>query len=281
MTHPRAVPALASGCALVAIVNAVILGAAAWNKSGAGRTEMTLTERELALPAYREPESSSLRLTLKFASDPLPAVSRVLRRKGLEPPAVDEPWLDRDKLDALGFRLNGESIPSDRTALIVLELDGDSWIRWLTDREARLRDSLPQADAEAVLALDRAMRSRLVPIDAGRDAAALRSRYPDRARHLIVPGLVRAVRKGSVSGGAAWRGQIALLAVSDLRVPRELAPALTNVLPLETERAAFERERREPQISWPSPSAPRYRAVVAFGRANEPWLVSVDAPRSD
>jgi hypothetical protein len=285
VTRPRSVVALLAGCALIVIVNAVILGEAVWNRGGERLAELTLTERELAVPQFRENESSGLVLTLKFASQPPTAVQRVAWRKRNELPAVDYPWLDRGKLEALGFRLGPEpSAPPDehggvdareRTAFVALELDGDSWTGWLAAREDRVRKHLSDADAAAVLALDREMRSRLVPVDAGNDAEALRRRHPDRARYLIVPGLVRAVRAGPDSGGASWRGQIAEVFVGDIRVPRELAPALKKFLPRETSGEAFEREQREREVSWPAPTPPRYRAVVVFGRRNDPWLVSV------
>ena len=283
--RPKSVVAFLAGCALIVIVNAAILVAASRNRGGDRLAELMLTERELAVPEFREDESSGLFLALKFASEPPPAVQRIAWRKRADLPSVDYPWLDRAKLEGLGFRLGTEaSVPSDehahvdvsqRIAFVALELDGDSWARWLAAREDRLRKRLPQAEAEELLALDRTMRSRLVPIDAGRDEASLRRRFPDRARYLIVPGIVRAVAGGADAGDPAWRGQIADVLVSDLHVPRELAPALKTFLPQETQDAVSKREQRERPRSWPAPTPPRYRAVVAFGRRNEPWLVSV------
>jgi hypothetical protein len=269
------VAALVSGGALIVIVNAAILGTARSNREGERLAELTLTERELAVPAYREAESSSLRLKLKFASESPPALQRVAWRKQADLPAVDYPWLDRGKLESLGFRLDSNSNPGLRIAFVALELDGDSWTRWLAAREDRLRKRLPPDDAEAVLALDRSMRSRLVPVDAGRDVAALRRRFPDRARYLIVPGLVRAVSGGPDAPDASWRGQITDILVSDIGVPREMAPVVNEFWPRETTSEAFSKEKREQQVSWPAATPPRYRGVVVFGQRNEPWLVSV------
>ncbi len=279
--RPKSVVALLAGCALIVIVNAVILGAASRNRRGDHLAELTLTERELAVPEFREDESSGLFLTLKFASEPPPAVQRTAWRNRADLPSVDYPWLDRSKLEALGFRLGTEPGVSQRTAFVALEFDGDSWTRWLAVREDRLRKRVPQDEAEALLALDRMMRSRLVPVDAGRDAETLRRRFPDRAHYLIVPALVRAVQGGADAGDPSWRGQIAEVLVTNLHVPRELAPALKTFLPKETEAEAQKRERRERQLSWPVPTPPRYRAVVAFGSRNEPWLVSVSEIAAD
>ena len=273
--RPKSVWALLAGCALVVVVNAVILGTAVWNRKGDRLAELTLTERELAVPEFREDESSGLFLTLKFASEPPASVRRAAWRKRDDLPAVDYAWLDRNKLEALGFRLGPEPSLGARTAFVALELGGDSWTRWLAAREELLRKRLPESEAEALLAVDRVMRSRLVPIDAERDERVLRRRYSDRGRILIVAGLVRAVKGGADTGDPAWRGQILAVFASNLRVPRELAPALQKFLPQETQDAVSERERRERQVSWPAPAPPRYQAVVAFGRRNEPWLVSV------
>jgi hypothetical protein len=279
--RPKSVVALLAGCALIVIVNAVILGAAARNRGGDRLAELTLTERELAVPEFREDESSGLFLTLKFASEPPPAVQRIAWRKRADLPSVDYPWLDRAKLEGLGFRLGTEPGTIQRTAFVALEFDGESWTRWLAAREDRLRKRLPQDEAEALLALDRTMRSHLVPVDAGRNAETLRRRFPDRARYLIVPGIVRAVQGGADAGDPSWRGQIAAVLVSDLHVPRELAPALKTFLPQETEDAVSKREQRERQLSWPAPAPPRYRAVVTFGSRNEPWLVGVSEIAAD
>jgi hypothetical protein len=267
------VAAFLAGCAVVAIVNAVILGAAARNRRGEHLSELTLTERELAVPEFHEDEGSGLVLTLKFASEAPQSVQRRAWRRRDDLPAVEYDWLDQAKLEALGFRIDTDRNAGDRVAFIVLELDGESWTRWLTAREERLRKSLSQGDADALLALDRTMRSRLVPIDAGLDEQALRSRYADRARYLIVEGLVRALR--DADGTGTWRGRVARLSVSRIRVPRELTAAFSKFLSRETESAVLESERKERQVSWPAPAPPRYRVVVAFGRRNEPWLVSL------
>jgi hypothetical protein len=277
----RSLAALLAGGAVVVIVNAAILGTAASNRRGDRLAELTLTERELAVPAYREPESSILFLTLKFVSEPPQAVQRTAWRRRSELPPADDPWLDRAKLEALGFHLGSDTLAGEREVYVALELNGDSWARWLAAREERLRTRLPPAEADAVLALDRTMRSRLVPVDAGNDEISLRARFPDRTRYLIVRGIIRAVRGSADASDVAWSGQVADLAVGGLRVPRELAPALKEFLPRETQAEAFAREQREPQPSWPARTLPRYGAVVAFGSRNEPWLVSITGARAD
>jgi hypothetical protein len=271
----KAFAALLFGGALIVIVNAVILVAAAMNRRGDHLAELTLTERELAVPEFREDESSGVFMTLKVASEPPAGVQRFAWRNRADLPSVDYPWLDRAKLETLGFRFGAEPGVRQRTAFIALEFDGDSWTRWIAAREDRLRKRYSPGEAEALLALDRTMRSRLVPVDAEPDAGTLRRRFPDRARFLIVPALVQAVHDGAADRDTSWRGQIAHMLVSKIHVPRELTPALTTFLPQETAAEVERRERDDRRNSWPSPTAPRYRAVVAFGSRNEPWLVGV------
>lgn len=300
MIRPRSVAGLAGGCALIAIVNAVVLGSAAWNRGAEHPVRLTLTERELALPEFREDDSSGLFLEFRFAGQAPPAVRRAAWRRQHVLPFVDFPWLDAAKLRELGFRLDPPGAgPTDdhdhtatttRRAFVVLEFEGDAWTRLLTVREERvaaIRDEAgsgaaePQAlaDAEAVLNLDRIMRSRLVPIDAGFDEEELRARYAGKPGTVIVEAVVGAVREGAETDDASWRGEIQRLVIADVRVPAELRPAMTAFLPAETEAAASRRERAERQVAWPAPVSARYRATVAFGRRNEPWLVGVEAIR--
>lgn len=284
MTRPRSIMALVAGSALVVAVNAVILGSALMNRTGERLAELTLTERELALPAFREDDSSVLLLSLKLASEPPQSVQRLAWRRRDELPAVAYPWFDRSKLEALGFRLGPDAPPppdghdhakpSERLAFVALEFDGDAWRGWLAAREESLRKRLSPEEADALLALDRTMRSRLVPIDAGNDERELRRRYPDRARHLVVQAIVRAVRNAS-DAGSVWHGQISTLLVTDIGVPGELAFVLKPFLSKETPAEVLEREQKLKAGTWPAPTPPRYRAVVAFGSRNEPWLVGV------
>jgi hypothetical protein len=117
------------------------------------------------------------------------------------------------------------------------------------------------------------MRSRLVPIDAGLDEAALRLRHAGEPRTLIAEAVVAAVREGAGAGDASWRGRIAFLMLADVSVPAELRPTLATLL---SPQAAAPRERADETVAWPAAAPPRYRATVAFGRRNEPWLVSVE-----
>ena len=49
---------LLANIALVVITNAAILGVAAWNRWGTPRAALELSERELAMPSFKQPEST-------------------------------------------------------------------------------------------------------------------------------------------------------------------------------------------------------------------------------
>lgn len=294
--------AVAAGCAVILIVNVALLGAAAWNRQGEPRAALTLTERELALLTDMQEEKSGLVLSIRLASQVPEVVQRAGWRKRYEFPSFEHLWLDRDKLRELGFAVDLD--PTDpaadayytrarkRRAYVVLEFEGDAWDRWLAEQEKQLDELRREvakgaaeagalADAEALLSLDRAMRSRLVSVDVGTDAEALRRRYPDRRRYAMVEGLVRPELVRRQDEAPFLTGVVRGPLVRQVNVPLRLRRPLEPFVPTETRREREAREREEAETGWPSPSPPRYRAVVAFGRRHEPWLVSVDAIEPD
>ena len=150
-------------------------------------------------------------------------------------------------------------------------MDGKAWNCWIAKRRRQVEeekrkkpesDCPPGSDLEQMLVSG----SRLVVVDAGRDRHALRRRYPDRSRYLVVPGTVHAteVRPG------AYEGLVSELRVDSIHVPLRLRPPLDELV-------TAERVRRETSNSVEDAfRPPRYRAVVAFGKRGEPWLVSVE-----
>jgi len=287
--------AVLSGVVLIVVANALILGAAHRNRRGEPLAELMLTERELALPVAKEEESSALFLSLVLGDRAPLTVTRAARARGspLLPP--EHPWLDREKLRSLGFRLAFD--PSDPRAeeaceqegsarvFVVLELEGEAWRRFLGQREEKLAGLRRGAaegtvskkeleDAETLLRVDQTMRSRLMPIDAGRDLPALTGRYTDRRRHAILPGVIGVFLDRGEGRPPAFGTRISLV-VDEIQVPRELHPLLDPFLPRETFEESFSRLRRNP--AWPVPSEPRYRARLGVGRHNEAWLLSLEA----
>ncbi len=161
-----------------------------------------------------------------------------------------------------------------RQVLLVLELEGPAWQQAvIRARENAARQTAAAAanpgseqfakQAEAGrkrLALEETHASRLFVIDAGLDADALRRRYPDRSRHLIVRGSVRPAERGR-NGDHHLAGHVSQIAIAQVNVPFALRPVL------------------EPLRNAPSPApdqqAPRYEVQLAIGQRLEPWIERV------
>lgn len=277
---------LVAGLALIALTNAVALGGVAWNRSGEPDSVLQLTQRELGQP-YRfgfDNDSGGLVLDLRW---------RVLDKdaKGLAYAAdhYGTPvWLDRDKLAALGFDVSEPSRARDldrvrerqlpRDALVVLELDGPAYhtaverarerAKEAAAREAARRGKKkpPTTEITAVDLLKReeTVNSRLFAVDVGLDAAALRTKYPDRARYAIVHGSVRARYHAERGAAGEWTGYIEGIDNGQINVPLEFRKAIGPV----------------PQThEWESPRqmGSPFRATVAFGKRFEPWVTAVSA----
>lgn len=281
MNRPTHRQVLWIGLALIAVVNAIALGGAAWNRSLA-ESRLALSERELRPPYVWEDrsEDSGVALALQW---------RVTGRDwndielhaGMRGPFEPE-WLTPAKLRELGF--DPEPPPIDagrathrsrsRRVLLVLELDGPAHARTIADREARVRraetraKALP-ADADLARAAENARQSlreerqsasRLFVVDAGVDADRLRARHPDRRHYAIV--------RGTVSLG--WsRGQdrswSSDATVGEIAIPRlHLSRSQVDAL------GPAGRPRAHDEIA-----GPPFTAVVVFGRRFEPWVESL------
>jgi len=285
-----------AACGLIVVSNLAILAAAGWNRRGEPEAQLSLTERELAMPAARQDEGTGLELSLVMTHEPPGVVRRTARWKRYELPSVDYGWLDHAKLLELGFRVDLDPTHPDaaeryshampRRAYVVVEYDGEAWNRWISAREEqvlKLRREVEKgtaepstlAEAEALLAVDRTMRSRLFPVDAGTDADALQRRYGDRRRHAVVAGLLRPKVVTPENGVPALGGDVLGLIVSRVHVSRRLRRHLELFLPEDTWEEVEARERSAAERGWPSPTPPRYHATLAVGRRHEPWLVNV------
>lgn len=197
-------------------------------------------------------------------------------------------WLDEARIAALGFdtaalaedaagrRRFERQLP--REVLLVLELAGPAWQQALdrARQNAARHEAARLANAESKEFAEKAKRaleqvgreenlnSRLFAIDAGLDRAALRARYPDRGRYLILkatlrPRLVVQDKKTRVTG------YVSALSVTQINVPHALRPLL------ETALATRRRTAGDPGA--------HFEATLAVGQRLEPWLESVLAAR--
>lgn len=268
----------ALGFALIVAANTVVLTGLAFNRSGEPEAEIILTERELRLPYRAEKENSGVTLQLSWRA--------LSAEKGVSSSTWSSPaWLDGEKLRTLGFRTDawqnagGDEEryrkPLARKAFIVLEQDGAPYQEALRraeadyEREKGLLGLSPQdgklqektKEAKERLEREKNGASRLFAIDAGLDPRALREKYGDRTRYIIV--------KGSVQPGYGWGnnkkesfGTLSELA-SGISVPLEHRRLFDTLLVDNKKKAVFDMD------------PPRFAVKLAFGSRYEPWVVSV------
>lgn len=255
--------------ALVLLTNAAVLAGVAWNRSGPPDAELRLTERELPIDrGLPSGEDSGVGLRLDWQ-----------RQDSLD-------WFGEERLRALGFDPghaaedgNRRKRVLPRRAHVVFEYDGPSWAALLQEKEDAVRTQrgeleagdLPQARQEraqrdleyAERELDRwrTAESRLVPVDVGPEPGALRARYEDRSRYLILAAEVRMW----ANRPEGPRGHIATVLNSRLHVPARLRAGLQSVL--EGGTPAGYARRSEP---------PRYRVIVETGRRFAPRVAAIE-----
>jgi hypothetical protein len=234
---------------LVLAADALVLARVAHNRSGSPAAAIELTERELRLV---RPQRESTAPFLQLAWEPAEG-----RFKFEDGPG----WFDKAKLEEAGFdcRLpltDPQAVARYRVmpakeAFAVLEYNAAAW-----------------ADAGP----DRATWSRLLAVDAGRDFAVLRGKYPDARRFLIAPCLARLIYQTKWDPntrrevpGAYLRGSIEQMLVSEISVPP-------------SERSVFESLSQTTYDFFATPDArlrgPRYSALLYYGKDHEPWLGS-------
>lgn len=272
---------LLAGLGLILAVNAVALGGVAYNRSGEPDSVLRLTQRELGSPYgwRRGSENSGLGLVLNWRVLPRESGGSVRPYISYGGMGGSPEWLDEAKLRELGFSFSSQA-PQDweyrrrdwlqeREVLLVLELDGPAYrqalerVRQYAQREEALltaNTGNKEFEQRAKAAKDELQReensnSRLFVVDAGLDATVLRGRYPDRGRHVIVPGLVH---PAFASRGKPVQGHVSRLSIGELHVPVEFHAAFTHSGP-----------------NYPGGIYQgSYEAEVAFGKRHEPWIRS-------
>lgn len=250
--------------ALVVAVNALVLAGVAWNRSGEPTAVLELTERELAMPysGWSGRESTGVSLSIRRADQ-------------------DYGWLDRGKLEELGFAVGRyEGRPRyewravERQLFVVLEFDGPAFEALRAEQLTRVEETRegPESGetnrrqleaAEAALERLETSESRLVAVDAGNEAASLRQRYPDRQRFAVIRALVRmqATSRPGQESEPVVRGWIGQLLPGRVHVPRRF-------------HAPLRRSTDEVRNAYDAP--PRYRVDVRLGRRAEPWVTGIE-----
>lgn len=280
---------LAAGALLILLANAVALIGVYLNRSGEPDSRLTLSQRELVMPwgwgMTRENSGLAPGLSWRVFD---PGVGDQYYGGGIGFSGGTPEWLDAAHMAALGFdtealaetnaghRRFERALP--REVLLVLELAGPAWQQAL-ERErqnAARHEAARLANADSKEFAERAKRaqeqlkreetssSRLFAIDAGLDRAALRAKYPDRSRYLILKGTVRP-RLVIQDKKTRVTGYVSALAVTQINVPHALRPLLEPALDARRRTAGD--------------TGPHFEATLAVGRRLEPWLESVLAAR--
>jgi hypothetical protein len=200
------------------------------------------------------------------------------------------PWLDRDKLAALGFDVATPLTVADRDihynrmlgrdVLLVLELDGPVHARalqaardLLAYREREIADNPEhQGSAQRLQSAQEALQSeereasRLFIVDAGLDQTTLRQRYPDRTHYAIVHGNIRPYVMRDGTSGKLY-GDVTAVRCESINVPLQFRAAVP--LDRTTKPIAMGLARAETKHP--------FSMQVAFGSHLEPWIVSAHA----
>jgi hypothetical protein len=176
---------------LVVVVNITLLAGVWYNRTGPPDAVITLTERELPLMNAQEDDSGiALRIAYRKAEHD-----------------QDERWLDRAKLEELGFDYPEGEVARNlvliRRVLLVLKLE----------EEAAKKES------------------RLIAVDAGINADVLRKSYGDRSRYIIAPGAVRLFLYRDDEDEDKLRAQVQNLRTSLIHVPKSHSAYLTGLEP--------------------------------------------------
>jgi hypothetical protein len=272
--------ALLAALVLVLVTNGVVLLDVYANRTGEPDAVVMMTERELQLPAQYDmtKENSGLSLHVKWRVQN----EEVRFEKFSYEYSTSPAWLDRRKLAGLGFDTTADPTSEEgkrhyekmlpRRAFLVLEYDGDAYRQQLGLVEQHLKEETALASAnpgkeefakrvtqaQEVLDRERTVNSRLFIVDAGTDDDALRGRYPDRTRYLIVGGEVRLLVKPK---GNTLTGMIDGLDMGIINVPLAVRRPLDSLM------------KSNSPNGWDG--APRYSVTLAMGRRLEPWIMDV------
>ena len=269
---------LVAGLGLILGVNAFVLGGVAYNRSGEPENLLQLSERELHAPLGRvvRKENSGVELMLRWRVPVDPSSREPYYSYGYESWGGTPVWFDRAKLKELGFA----DLPEDPVAgakslwqqskevLLVLELGGPAAKQALAQAQAKADEEARLAEANAgnkeferrsklareAVSREESENSRLFAVDAGVDYAALRAKYPDKSRFLIVRGHARPRYLGA-GREARVLGNISGLSITRVNVPVAWQAALE--------------EAKQPG------GKVRFSATVAWGSRLEPWLISL------
>lgn len=251
---------LAVAAAAIVATFALQLALAAWNRSGeTARLELTGASLSLPSPGWTdEGEPLSLRIEPLDAIEPAPGELAAL---GFPPARIERRQADRSLLE--------------RSAWVVLDVSDQAWRRYLADQAAQVElwregqtgetDGDERHWRQKRLEALRQGPPHAVLVAAGGDAGQLRRELTDRTRQAVARGTMRLSRPWYHA--ESWTVD-ARLTVDDLTVPPRFHGIVRELID--------EWGRRGGEDGVSVQDEPAFRALVAWGRRGEPWLVDIE-----
>lgn len=253
-------------------INALILAKVAYNKSES-LLKITLSERELALPSYAPKENSGLNLRFNYrvlTSDIDTYMSFAPRRY--------PDWLDKEKMESLGFTMETEATENDtnnkgvtKERIIALEFNGESYQQMLarvqewhaelsTEYEAGKERYPTQESIDRRLNKEKFQASRLFAIDAAVELEELQSKYAGKPNIIFAKALISTRGYGYKTNNDVKRfGYIQNLSIETINVPNPFNVTLKNL----------------PQTEYNAVNHPRYLVDLEIGKGLEPFVTDV------
>ena len=286
MHNPRIKLAIIAA-ALLVLVNVIVLAGAAYNRSGDPIASLQLTERELSPPyyrAYNKKENSGLALRLNWKVAPNFSEKNRYNRYSLS--SYTSPnWLKENKLKELGIDIEkakankknlryGYQRLDSEEVIVVLEYDGESFQKILNNAESdikqyrtRVKKSPGKKELirqlkgqEESLAALKISTSRLIAIDAGFELKALKEKYNDSSKYLLLRGEVRPFWSKD-----ELKGRIQKLFISQVHVPLPYSKEISEITSSDKTSNSYNRRNEKP----------RYQVELNVGKRLEFWVGGV------
>ena len=283
MKNPYAKKLFLIAFLVLLITNLIVLLGAYMNRSGEPASQLVLTERELLVRDSINKENSSMSLQILWQSL---GEKNSVHGRGYQSPS----WLDTQKLKTLGYDIDTINKHEDqryryynsKECFIVLEYNGEAYQEALRRAQINLEEKKEASDnapqdkqlksyysiAQNTLKNRKAYESRLYAIDAGNDDIALREQYFDRSKYIIAKGLV--YLHYNYQQKRAYGG-ISNLSIPTIHVPLEFNKILEPII--EKERTEMKKTR---MYYMTIRHAPYFKAMIAYGKRYEPWIISIE-----
>lgn len=242
----------------IVVLSTLAAGWHAWRNRSEETSRLTLTSRELTSWRVSDEDDSGISLSVHPQMRFLPVKTGTLQT----------PWLDRATLIDLGFDCHVDPREKDaaahyqrqlpRDVFVVFEYEGPAWQAYLDERTKTDTSERRTENLEFL----RTGESRLVPIDASRDAATLRQRYAAPGRYLITRARVRVQLHSEPRTAPRLDAYITDVLPREVYVPRPHSDTLKRLMTPARGRGL-------------QPRAPYFDVDIHYGHHFEPWVTDV------